>query len=149
MPLNAGSKTIRLLRLLPGAWQEGIRAQLLEYSLAEAREQYITNSYTWGDAVVIPHVPIECNGKVVYISENLFTAFCALRRQDHWILLWADAPCISQADTLERTSQVGLMDEIYGSSRETVIWLGEPATHDNTASGPLNSNAPSHSLSQS
>ncbi|RAR05076.1 heterokaryon incompatibility protein-like protein [Stemphylium lycopersici] len=148
-PLDAGSKTIRLLRLMPGAWQEDIRAQLLECTITDARDSYIAISYAWGHADVVPQVPIECNSRAVYISENLFTAFRALRRHDHWILLWADALCINQADTLERTIQVGLMGEIYSGSTETVIWLGELPTHDKLSSGPMNSGALSRHFSQS
>jgi hypothetical protein len=129
-PLDTSSHSIRLLQLQPGEWEDDIRAVLQERSSAEARDRYITISYTWGHVDVVRQRLITCNGKSVLISENLFTALRKLRHLDRPILLWADALCINQADTAERTHQVGLMGEIYSNSRETIIWLGEPSTNE-------------------
>jgi hypothetical protein len=126
-PLDTSSHTIRLLQLLPGEWEDDIQAVLQERSIAEAKDRYITISYTWGHVDVVRQVSITCNGRSVLISENLIMALRKLRHPDRPILLWADALCINQADTAERTHQVGLMGKIYSNSRETIIWLGEPS----------------------
>ncbi|KAG9192711.1 hypothetical protein G6011_11445 [Alternaria panax] len=125
VPLDAKSRTIRLLHLRPGVWEDNICAELQVASIARVRKRYITISYMWGSEGVARQVLIMCNGKPVSISENLFTALRKLRRPDHAILLWADALCINQVDPLERTQQVGIMGEIYSNSCETIIWLGE------------------------
>lgn len=130
VPLDAKSRTIRVLHLQPGTWEDDVCAELQVASIARVRRRYITISYTWGSEGVARQVLISCNGKPVPISRNLFTALRKLRRPDHTVLLWADALCINQADPLERTQQVGMMGEIYSNSRETVIWLGEPMPNE-------------------
>ncbi|KAF2640184.1 hypothetical protein P280DRAFT_507725 [Massarina eburnea CBS 473.64] len=123
-PLIPHSNTIRLLVPHSGRWDDAITAHLQEVSLKHARDLYTTISYTWGINTV-KQMLIECNGKRVPISENLFTILRRLRRPDEVVYLWADALCINQADSIERTYQVGLIGDIYANSRETVIWLGE------------------------
>lgn len=44
--------------------------------------------------------------------------------------LWIDALCIDQSDARERTHQVGIMSEIFGSAAQVISWLG-PA-YDNS-----------------
>jgi hypothetical protein len=39
-------------------------------------------------------------------------------------LFWADALCIDQGNVEERTHQVTLMRDIYGSAERAAIWLG-------------------------
>ncbi|EMD89161.1 hypothetical protein COCHEDRAFT_1205353 [Bipolaris maydis C5] len=136
-PLPTDPPTIRLLRLLPGRQEDDINAQLQSYSIAKAQNRYITISYTWGHGEVVPNRLIRCNDKSISISENLFTALRTLRQYDHPILLWADALCINQEDILERTQQVGLMGEIYRNSKETMIWLGEPAANEDVGTDLL------------
>ena len=140
-PLDTSTPTIRLLRLLPGRWEDDIRVELESCSISNARDRYITISYTWGDAEIVPNRLIRCNGRLTSISENLFTALRTLRLRDHPILLWADALCINQNDAAERTRQVGLMAEIYRNSKETVIWLGEPAANEDVGTDILKSYA--------
>jgi hypothetical protein len=129
-PLDTNPQAIRLLRIHPGVWEEDVRAVLQESFIAEARDCYVAISYTWGHVDVVRQVAITCNGRSIFISENLFTALRRLRRTDRPILVWADAICINQADTLERTHQVALMGEIYSKSQETIIWLGEPTANE-------------------
>jgi hypothetical protein len=140
-PLDANPPTIRLLRLLPGYREDDIHAQLQPCSIAEAQNRYTTISYTWGSAEAVPTRLIRCNDKLIFISENLFTALRTLRRHDQPILLWADALCINQDDIAERTHQVSLMGEIYCGSKETVIWLGEPEANEDVGDYLLKSYA--------
>lgn len=134
-PLPPKSHTIRLLRLWPGKWTDEIASNLEECSIAEAQHSYVTISYTWGNHAfgnidTTKQVLITCNRRRVPISENLFAILRRLRLPDSSILVWADALCINQTDTTERTHQVGMMGEIYRNSRETVIWLGEQTASD-------------------
>ncbi|KAF7443718.1 HET domain containing protein [Pyrenophora tritici-repentis] len=140
-PLNTGSHAFRLLHLLPGAWEDDISAELHECSMIECRNRYITISYTWGQPNEVPRVPIACNGKTVFIFENLCVALRRLRRPNHVLLIWVDALCINQDDTLERAHQVGLMGEIYSNSQETAIWLGEPASNEHDGRDLLKADA--------
>jgi hypothetical protein len=70
---------------------------------------------------------ITCNGFSRTVTRNLFDALKALRYADKTRLLWVDALCINQDDTIDRTTQVNLMAEIYKNALRTVVWLG-PAT---------------------
>jgi hypothetical protein len=129
-PLPEKKQTIRLLRLLPNAFNRDIECELLERPIAEARNRYIALSYTWGNVNATKQVLITCNGVRVPISENLYTILRRLRHPLRNANVWVDALCINQADTSERTHQVGLMGDIYRNSRETVIWLGELTPKD-------------------
>ncbi|MCJ1242423.1 hypothetical protein MMC14_010431 [Varicellaria rhodocarpa] len=40
-------------------------------------------------------------------------------------LVWIDAICIDQANTVERTAQVKIMWNIYRSAKRVIIWLGK------------------------
>ncbi|KAF2195633.1 hypothetical protein K469DRAFT_699217 [Zopfia rhizophila CBS 207.26] len=130
VPLLPKSHTIRLIDLQPGEWSDHIECELRETSIEAARNRYVTISYTWGNIEITQQVFIWCNSRQVPISKNLYTILRRLRRPDYSILVWADALCINQTDSFERTHQVGLMGEIYRNSRETVIWLGEQTEHD-------------------
>jgi hypothetical protein len=39
-------------------------------------------------------------------------------------LIWIDALCVNQADTEERSSQVGMMDRIFANAAYVLTWLG-------------------------
>lgn len=136
-PLDTSTPTIRLLSLLPERLEGEIRVELKPCSLNNARDRYTTLSYTWGDADIVASRLIRCNGRLTSISENLYTALRTLRLRDSPLLLWADALCINQDDTSERTLQVGLMAEIYRNSKETVIWLGNPAANEDVGTDVL------------
>ncbi|KAH7304513.1 heterokaryon incompatibility protein-domain-containing protein [Stachybotrys elegans] len=111
--------------------------------------QYHALSYTWGEPISVyedAHVPtpedweapafdIHCNGEVVSVATNLYTALISIR----WLLsqqavadvldasnlyLWVDAICINQQDVKERNSQVLLIDRLYASAQCTFMWLG-------------------------
>lgn len=45
------------------------------------------------------------------------------------MLLWADAMCINQADVVEKSAQVSMMDRIYSTSVYVIAWLGPPDEH--------------------
>ncbi|KAL6705175.1 hypothetical protein ACN47E_007280 [Coniothyrium glycines] len=129
-PIDTARQTIRLLYIQPGRWDDKIKAELRTRPIAEALGSYVAISYTWGNSDIVPTVLIQCNGKAVPISSNLFGILRKLRHPDRRLAVWADALCINQQDSLERTHQVGLMGEIYKNSMETHIWLGEAGNDD-------------------
>jgi hypothetical protein len=129
-PLSTSIPTIRLLHIRPGTLGDPIELELRDSSLAQARGNYIAISYNWGHVDVNRRVMVRCNGKAVFVTFNLFTILRRLRQPDRTVVGWADALCINQADTAERTYQVTLMADIYQQSRETVIWLGEHSSFE-------------------
>ncbi|KAI1179053.1 heterokaryon incompatibility protein-domain-containing protein [Nemania sp. FL0916] len=115
----------------------------------EDSPDYNALSYTWGDPLgiygasqkIVPpsqwyvrDFEIECNGKPVSISANLYTALISFRwmlneyqepdNGQHSHYLWVDAVCINQSDKNERSQQVALMSRIYQGARHVYVWLG-------------------------
>lgn len=84
---------------------------------------YTALSYTWGNAP--PAVPIQCEGQVFHITENLDGALRVLRKEDESVYVWADAVCINQNDVEEKNNQVPLMREIYEYADTVSVWIGE------------------------
>ncbi|KAI1818615.1 hypothetical protein GGS20DRAFT_195870 [Poronia punctata] len=126
--LDLGTRTIRLVTLLPGESAEPVHCQLYEKRLTPTLS-YKALSYSWHDGDKAPDVPIICNSNPVYVSANLHAALRRLRSPLCPLAIWIDAICINQHDEAERSHQVSLMRDIYQNSREVLIWLGE--------SGPL------------
>lgn len=63
------------------------------------------------------------------ITPSLATALYHLRPETTELPIWIDQICINQTDSDEQTSQVKVMDRIYRSSHEALVWLG-PGTRD-------------------
>src|SRR3569833_2438853 len=83
--LDATSRSIRLITLLPGTWSEEISCRLYVSQLPSTQlstRPYKALSYAWKNNDGAEDVPISINGKVVTISYNLFSA---MRRLSHRI----------------------------------------------------------------
>jgi hypothetical protein len=119
-PLN-DERQIRVLVLHPGSSDDEIGCHLVHASVDTA--QYVALSYVWGDAT--RRRKVVCDDAFLEITQNLLTALRYLRHQDQDQVVWADAICINQQNQQERGQQVQLMDQIYSSARQTVVWLGE------------------------
>ncbi|KAH6695655.1 heterokaryon incompatibility protein-domain-containing protein [Plectosphaerella plurivora] len=113
----------RLLHLEPGTGD-------IHFTLSNAHlddnPAYEAISYCWGDAKDTRVV--HCHGVPINITYSLFTALQRLRRLDETRIVWADAVCINQTDTDEKTEQVKLMGRIYSQPSRVLIWLGEDKT---------------------
>ncbi|OZJ04814.1 hypothetical protein BZG36_02357 [Bifiguratus adelaidae] len=88
---------------------------------------YEALSYVWGN----PHdtVPIRLDGRIFQVTINLRKALRRLRRSKTRTL-WVDAICINQSDINERNQQVSIMHDIYESTVEVQIYLGESRVLD-------------------
>ncbi|RFU23924.1 hypothetical protein B7463_g12414, partial [Scytalidium lignicola] len=85
-------------------------------------------SYVWGDTTRSQHIFID--GKKHGITESLYRAIRDLQRVSVGnFYLWADAICINQDDSAERSAQILLMRDIYHTASNVEIWLG-PSTDD-------------------
>jgi hypothetical protein len=118
-------RRIRLLFIEPhdsdGPDSAPLRVTLVEESLDTA--VFDALSYVWGDQT--NQVYITCNGKGLYIGQNLHAALMEYRHRLQFDRgLWADAICINQGDDREKTDQVQMMKHIYGAAGRTIIWLG-------------------------
>jgi hypothetical protein len=124
-------------------WRERIEERLYEEEDRDVVESfdgevrdtntppYTALSYTWGDITTTPTVPIQCDGQVLHIAENLAAALRVLRKEDESVYVWADAVCINQNDVKEKNNQVPLMREIYEYADTISVWLGEDTAERN------------------
>lgn len=132
-PLEVDSKQIRLIEVAPGHGKNSVICTFKYPKLKEGLVDFETISYVWGDPT--PSETIFVDGKslrVPYSSEEVLRRF---RHAEHPRTLWLDAVCINQTDDEEKSHQVRLMTEIYGSGTRNLIWLGED---DGTGKATMN-----------
>ncbi|KAF6805087.1 heterokaryon incompatibility [Colletotrichum sojae] len=119
--------SIRILVLHPAeTLKSPLRGDLLATRLSQCRNQegaYVTLSYVWGQSTT--PVLARINGRDLPIGRNISQALRQLRRKDRSIRIWADAICIDQQNSKERNHQVQQMRNIYASSSETIVYLGD------------------------
>ncbi|KAF2449124.1 HET-domain-containing protein [Karstenula rhodostoma CBS 690.94] len=124
-PLPTGSRSTRLVRLLPGSDEAEIRCDIFEFELQYAlrSSNFEALSYVWGDVGDRRRIFIE--DSCLHVTVNLHTALRYLRDPALDRILWIDAICINQEDLAERSSQVSFMMNIYAAATRVVAWLGE------------------------
>ena len=115
-------KQIRLLEIRKGSFLDGIVCSLSTAILSD-KPKYDALSYVWGYKNA--EDPIMVDGIAVRVTENLEAAMRHLRRSDRPMVIWIDALCVNQKDTLERNQQVSLMGAIYCGAQEVIAWLGD------------------------
>ncbi|KAJ4263518.1 hypothetical protein NW762_006337 [Fusarium torreyae] len=92
---------------------------------------YNALSYTWGSprgstTEDVQSCPILLNGHIFEAKPNLYDALLELRTACSDTLTWIDALCVNQANPTERSTQVSVMDQIYGNADRVIVWLGTP-----------------------
>lgn len=92
--------------------------------------EYNALSYTWGpprnvkdpdDSITI----ILFNGELYEVQRNLYDALLELQATCPETPVWIDALCINQSSQDERSAQVSVMNQIYGSAARVIVWLGK------------------------
>ena len=130
---------IRLLRPTSVS-NEDLAFDIVNQNL-QAKPRYWALSYTWGAPIFSQKVYL--NGQQFNITQNLHDALRRLTSGrprklpliKKWDFLWADAICIDQGNTAERSQQVRLMRQLYEQAQKVYVWLGEPenALHNKLA----------------
>lgn len=113
---------IRLLTVLADNIDAPISSKLQETSLKDAPE-YIALSYVWGKVEMSKNLQIDKRNKS--IQPNVFSALRRFRETMGTFTIWIDAICIDQNDLDERSAQVSIMRDIYGSASCVFVYLGE------------------------
>lgn len=113
--------SFRILKLQPGGKDAPIVCGLVHARLDD-EPPYEAISYVWGSTE--NPIPIECDGKRLYIIENLKDALVRVRLPDRPRCVWADYVCIDQDNLEEKERQVQLMGEIYSNASGVLICLG-------------------------
>lgn len=87
---------------------------------------YEALSYEWGtglgDQERLPEIKI--GDSELSITPNLDLALRHIRLEDKPRNVWADAVCINQYDDSEKGSQIQLMEDIYRTAKNVLVWLG-------------------------
>lgn len=120
-------RRIRLIRILPASGSKPIRISLCQEEL-DSDTSFLALSYVWGSPDVTETVI--CNGQTLKITENLHAALWQMREDGRQGYIWADAICINQADTIEKTEQVRMMGDIYKRAEMVLVWLGKEEHND-------------------
>ena len=149
--------SIRLLRILSGV-NEPIRISLEPVEL-DRQPRFDCLSYTWGDPLyhkLTPsylvtlmsadrNIPIDCDGLVLFVTQNLHDVLLQLTKNGQRSTpadayqyqaryrIWIDGLCINQRDLSERSSQVAMMNRIYRQAHTVVVWLGQDDMHTEAA----------------
>ncbi|KAL4728958.1 hypothetical protein ACLX1H_003364 [Fusarium chlamydosporum] len=118
---------IRLIRIAPGQ-STTIECEMIQTFLDNTPE-YVAISYTWGD--VGDTKVIDIGGSRIPITVSLYGALDALRQKQSSVLVWADALCVDQNNTDERSQQVQLVPQICSNAAFVAIWLG-PEENDSS-----------------
>ncbi|KAJ4354300.1 uncharacterized protein N0V89_006034 [Didymosphaeria variabile] len=123
-PLEHGQ--IRLLAIRPGRSEDKVVTRLVTVPLSDSLP-YEALSYTWG--AWNDRGTLVIDGQTVDIHAGLFNAIHALRYENFERLIWADAICINQRDNEEKSHQIQIMDQIYATADNVVIYLGQVTEH--------------------
>jgi len=125
-------KSLRLAKIIdsPGNPLARLDIELVESTLQLA-PPYLALSYTWGPFSSSLAAYTENDIRFVWIDgqphaifPNLFDALVQLRETYSDRYFWVDSLCINQNDLGERQAQVQVMDQIYRTAEEVIIWLG-------------------------
>lgn len=122
LPTERSQRTIRLVTILPSQQKMADIKCILELQSLKRNPTYEALSYVWGNSLRLKRIDI--SGHAFYVNENLEVALRNLRFQRKPRILWIDAICINQSDTVEKSNQVMQMGEIYSQAVEVLIWLG-------------------------
>ncbi|KAK0644474.1 heterokaryon incompatibility protein-domain-containing protein [Cercophora newfieldiana] len=96
----------------------------LGYHSLDACIDFRALSYVWGQGSRTS--PIIVDGQPCLVTDNLLQALRHIWMRWKRVIIWADAICINQDDTEEKTAQVRMMRDIYSQASQVIIWLGEP-----------------------
>jgi hypothetical protein len=121
--LDLDRREIRLLKILPGSFNDPLRCKLVKVSLDD-KPKYNALSYVWGDPTVTKEILVD--DIPFAVTTNLETALRHLRGVLDKPALWIDAICINQKNVQSEVNhQVQIMGDIYSLAAWVVIWLGE------------------------
>ncbi|GIZ48050.1 hypothetical protein CKM354_001112500 [Cercospora kikuchii] len=121
-PLSVELRQIRLLTILPGSFDDGVRCTLDVVSLLDSCS-YETISYCWGDASLQSSITVNCGN--INVPYSAMAAVRRVRSRDRARVVWIDAICINQRDNVEKGTQVALMSTIYSNGMHNLVWLGD------------------------
>jgi hypothetical protein len=123
---------IRVLRLHPNTKRQPLVGKLLEREAGLGH--YEALSYCWGTTEP-PHFITIGDDRRLRITKSCADALSCLRDPAKERTLWVDSICIDQGNDAaaieERNQQVAMMDQIYYSASQVLVWLGPGNNNSN------------------
>jgi hypothetical protein len=107
-PLDPTKREIRLLHVIPGSTSTAPHCRIETVSLDDGPE-FVALSYAWGQSLVRKRIHVD--GKVVYLTRNLFDALVQFQSELHTsgqLSLWADAVSIIRQVQCRSLTRIGL-----------------------------------------
>ncbi|TLD12541.1 uncharacterized protein PgNI_02960 [Pyricularia grisea] len=101
----------------------------------DKKPAYSALSYAWGDAQQKTRIFI--NGSPIEVNKSLAAAPHRIRDPGDVVRVWADAVCINQQDTEEKTHQIGLMQDIYRECERCLVWMGDVSIDGQTGAAAV------------
>jgi hypothetical protein len=107
-----------------------LEKEILRQELVRVEEieiEYEALSWCWGRNVSDYGISVTKGGESykMAVRRDLVLALSYLRRKEKPRILWIDAICIDQDNSVERNQQVQMMSRIYTRAENVCIWLGE------------------------
>lgn len=108
-------QVFRLLSLLPGKQDDPLRCTIETDFLGNCPD-YEALSYSWGPSRATDR--IICNDNTfLALNQSLSSALRRFRHDGESRVIWADAICINQSDSNEKSIQVNMMKDICQQAR--------------------------------
>jgi hypothetical protein len=109
---------------------KNLRLMILNQELERVEKikiEYEALSWCWGRDIPDHGISVTKGGKTykMPVVQNLALALKHLRYKEKSRILWIDAICIDQRNSVERNQQVQMMSKIYTRAENVCIWLGE------------------------
>ncbi|VUC25919.1 unnamed protein product [Clonostachys rosea] len=134
--LDVSKPEIRVLEIIDDSNNGNVSCKLNTVTLDDS-SHFTALSYVWGDRNAVTEITV--NDKDIPITRNLASALKHARK--YWkyefperdpasFRIWADAICINQSDSRERSEQVTLMPQIYSKAKLVLGWLGDQHNED-------------------
>jgi hypothetical protein len=117
-------ENIRLLRYSSTADSNEVVFDLKEIPLAKASDKFVAVSYCWVKGLWTERLPL-ANGACLKVSRSVISILRHVAGIASGLPIWIDAICINQADGKEKSSQVGMMRQIYARARCVFVWLAD------------------------
>ncbi|KAH9231835.1 hypothetical protein K456DRAFT_1763076 [Colletotrichum gloeosporioides 23] len=124
-PLQPG-RCIRAIHLLPAQSSDSpLHCYIREIDIDHDESlPFEAISYTWGEPKFTRTLYVNRQESFFRITQSLSEALRCFRLRDRARILWADAVCINQKDSREKSSQIPLMTDIYRRAESVLVWLG-------------------------
>ncbi|KAG9194069.1 hypothetical protein G6011_04104 [Alternaria panax] len=112
---------IRLLHVHPASEPDPLVCTLEHFDL-DSDLNYEAISYVWGDSIL--SCSITCDSEIIAVTLSLYQALSRIRSPIQLRTVWIDGLCINQADDVEKSHQVQLMQRVFRDAHRVLVWLG-------------------------